>query len=103
VVATEWRNNVPGQRLRNRLTLNGLQLALTVPAASQINTVLLAARGIKGSQSITPANSPVGDLASIQRRMVSAFLAAISHNEWPSLPFSIDVLKWPQAIRIGRL
>jgi hypothetical protein len=24
IIATEWRNNVPGQHLRNRLTLGGL-------------------------------------------------------------------------------
>jgi hypothetical protein len=65
IIATEWRNNVPGQHLRNRLTLDGFQSVLVAPATSQTNTVLLAASGITGSQTITPLNSPVGDLVSI--------------------------------------
>ena len=87
VVATEWRNNVPGQHLRNRLTLDGLQLALTVPAASQINTVLLAARGIKGSQSITPPNSPVGDLASISTEDGVSILGCYFPQRMAKSPF----------------
>jgi len=62
VIATEWRNNTPGQILRNRLTLDGFETVLTAPATSQINTVFLAAKGIVGSQAATPLNAPVGDL-----------------------------------------
>jgi exodeoxyribonuclease III len=87
VIATEWRNNVPGQHLRNRLTLDGLQLALTVPAASQINTVLLAARGIKGSQPATPLNSPVGDLVSISTEEGVRILGCYFPQRMDKTPF----------------
>ncbi|SIO52302.1 Endonuclease/Exonuclease/phosphatase family protein [Bradyrhizobium erythrophlei] len=65
VIATEWRNNAPGQHLRNRLTLNGLESILASPATPQMNTVLLAARGTVSSKAATPLNSPVGELVSI--------------------------------------
>jgi len=87
VVATEWRNNVPGQYLRNRLTLGGLESLLAAPATSQINTVLLAARGITGSQAATPLNSPVGDLVSISTEVGVTILGCYFPQRMDKTPF----------------
>jgi exodeoxyribonuclease-3 len=64
VIATEWRNNVAGQHLRNRLTLDGFESNSVNPAVTQKNTLLIAARGMTNSVSVTPPDSPVGDLVS---------------------------------------
>lgn len=87
VVATEWRNNVPGQYLRNRLTLSGLKSFLAAPAKSQINTVLLAARGTTGSQPATPLNSPVGDLVSISTEEGVTILGCYFPQRMDKIPF----------------
>jgi hypothetical protein len=86
VVATEWRNNVPGQYLRNRLTLGGLESLLAAPATSQINTVLLAKR-IMGSQAATPLNSPVGDLVSISTEEGVSILGCYFPQRMDKAPF----------------
>jgi exonuclease III len=65
VVLSEWRNNVGGQQIRDRLTNSGLQ---TIPASRttpKINRVLLAATDLTGSQVVTPPGSTVGDLIMI--------------------------------------
>jgi len=87
VIATEWRNNVPGQHLRNRLTLGGLVSFLAAPATSQLNTVLLAARGITGSQAATPLNSPVGDLVSISTEEGFTILGCYFPQRLDKTPF----------------
>ena len=87
VVATEWRNNVPGQHFRNSLTLGGLETLLVAPATSQFNTVLVAARGITGSQSATPLNSPVGDLVSISTEDGVAILGCYFPQRMDKAPF----------------
>lgn len=65
VIATEWRNNTAGQIIRNRLTLYGLESIFSTPVGSQKNTVLIAARRLTRSASVTPPNSARGDLVSI--------------------------------------
>jgi exonuclease III len=87
IIATEWRNNVPGQHLRNRLTLDGFQSVLVAPATSQTNTVLLAASGITGSQTITPLNSPVGDLVSISLEDGISILGCYFPQRMAKFPF----------------
>jgi exodeoxyribonuclease-3 len=86
-VATEWRNNVPGQHLRNHLALGGLESLPAVPATSQINTVLVAARGFTGSQAATPLNSPVGDLVSISMEEGVALLGCYFPQQMDKVPF----------------
>lgn len=87
VIATEWRNNLPGQYLRNRLALSGLESFLTAPATSQINTVLLAATGITGSQAATPLNSPVGNLVSISTEEGVTILGCYFPQRMDKIPF----------------
>jgi exodeoxyribonuclease III len=65
VVLPEWRNNVWGQQIRERLTDGGLQTSATARATSKINSVLLAAIGLTESQEVTPPGSMVGDLIMI--------------------------------------
>jgi exonuclease III len=62
VIATEWRNNVPGQSLRDRLALDVLNSIVTDAATSQSNTVLVAASRVRHSERITPLNSAAGNL-----------------------------------------
>jgi hypothetical protein len=83
VIATEWRNNLPGQHLRNGLTLHGLQSILAAPASSQINTVLLAATGIISS----PLKSPVGDLVSISMEDGVSILGCYFPQRMAKSPF----------------
>jgi hypothetical protein len=78
---------VPGQHLRIRLTLGGLESYLAEPATSQINTVLLAARGIIGSQVATPLNSPVGDLVSISTEEGVSILGCYFPQRMDKAPF----------------
>jgi exodeoxyribonuclease III len=62
VIATEWRNNVPGQILKDRLALDGLNSVATDATTSQSNTVLVAASRVRHSARITPPNSAAGNL-----------------------------------------
>jgi exonuclease III len=62
VIATEWRNNIPGQILRNRLSVDGLTSTVADTATSQSNTVSLAKSGVHHSETITPPNSLAGGL-----------------------------------------
>jgi hypothetical protein len=47
VIAAEWRNNIPGQTLKNRLALAGLNSIVATAASSQSNTVLVAASRVR--------------------------------------------------------
>jgi exodeoxyribonuclease III len=87
VIATEWRNNVAGQHLRDRLTLDGFETVLAAPATLQINTVLLAAKGIVGSQAATPLNSPVGELVSISMEDGVSILGCYFPQRMAKSPF----------------
>jgi exodeoxyribonuclease-3 len=87
VIATEWRNNIPGQHLRNGLMLHGLESILAAPASSQINTVLLAAKGIISSRADTPLNSPVGDLLSISMEDGVSILGCYFPQRMAKSPF----------------
>jgi exodeoxyribonuclease-3 len=87
VIATEWRNNLSGQYLRDRLTLGGLQSILAPQAKSQINTVLLAAKDIKDSQAATPLNSPEGDLVSISTKDGVSILGCYFPQRMAKSPF----------------
>jgi exodeoxyribonuclease-3 len=62
IVVTEWRNNLPGACMIDRLGQNGFEWISPSKTNPQSNTVLLAAKGIKTSQLITPPASPMGDL-----------------------------------------
>jgi exonuclease III len=47
VIATEWRNNIPGQFLQDRLALNGLNSIAMDAATSQSNSVLVATSRVR--------------------------------------------------------
>jgi len=52
VVLPEWRNNVSGKIIRDRLTENGFRTVATARATSKINSVLLAAIDLTESRDV---------------------------------------------------
>jgi exodeoxyribonuclease-3 len=60
-VITEWRDNCSGQQISKSLTADGFD-AIAAARGEKTNSVLIAARSFIASETITPPNSPVGDL-----------------------------------------
>jgi hypothetical protein len=80
--------------------LDGLESYLAAPATSQINTVLLAARGIIGSQVATPLNSPVGDLVSISTEEGVSILGYYFPQRMDKAPFFYRCIELAVAARL---
>jgi exodeoxyribonuclease III len=66
VVLPEWRNDAPGQRIREILTDSGFRTIVAARGQSAPNSVLLAAMDLTESWEVTPANSTAGDLILIE-------------------------------------
>jgi exodeoxyribonuclease-3 len=64
VVLPEWRNNPSGERIRKRLSDEGLHTATTLNA--RLNSVLLASRVTTGWRDMTPPNAAAGALILIE-------------------------------------
>ena len=62
VVIPEWRDNAPGNIIRDRLTTNGFRTAATTRATPTIYSVLVAAKDLSEGREVTPSTSPGGDL-----------------------------------------
>jgi exonuclease III len=65
VVLPEWRNNVSGQQIRERLADNGYRTGAAARAAPKVNSIFFAAKDLTQSRRVTPSTSPAGDLVLI--------------------------------------
>jgi exodeoxyribonuclease-3 len=62
VVLPEWRNNLSGQFITRRFREGGFATVTAAHESSNLNSILLAATGLKSSQMVTPLNSVAGSL-----------------------------------------
>jgi exonuclease III len=66
IILTEWRNNASGQYVCNRLTECGFDFRLNSNLLPRANGVLVAAKQIVRSRTITPPNAASGELMLIE-------------------------------------
>lgn len=87
VVLPEWKNNISGQYIRDRLTDSGFATVDAARQSSQINGILLAAIDLTESWQVTPPGSTVGELTLIELKHGIQLLGCYFPQRQAKVPF----------------